>query len=409
MRLFFKNKIQLIIYLVFIIGIVSCNLSAKSEKAKKEREKQKNDSLEIADIQLKTKKIEDFFKFFSKETDFNGGALVAYKGKIIYHKVQGLANKKKNEPLKLNSRFQLASVTKPITAIAIMCLYQDSLLNLDDLVSKHILNFPYPKITVRMLLSHRSGLSNYMYFAETLTNRRDIIYNEQVVEMMLKHKPKPYLQPDIQYDYCNTNYVLLAAIIEKISGKKYENFVKERIFDVADMKESFFFQYGKENPTENLATGYHFKWEEALRTYQEGVIGDKGMYSTLEDLYKLDQCLYTEKILKKETLELMIQPANPEMEKSNYGFGWRIPMSENYKGIVLHGGWYRGFNTMFARDLTNKNTVILFSNVRTRIMGDAYREIIKILRNIEPEISTFTDVDSLKVKNDSVKIQVDSL
>jgi len=405
-----KMRIKTTIYLIlslFALWLMSCNSSVSSEKMDKRTEKEKKiDSAKVADIKDKTEKVDKFLKFFFKETELNGVALVSYQGEIISQKVQGYANKKANEMLKLTTRFQLASVSKPFTATAIMILYQDSLLKLDDEVSKYLTGFPYKGITIRMLLTHRSGLANYMYFSEKLTNRKNVIYNQDVVNMMVKSKPAPYLAFNTKHDYCNTNYALLASIIEKISGITYKEFMQKRIFDVAGMKNSFFYEEGKVNPTENVALGYHYRWEVALHTYQEGVLGDKGLYATVEDLFNFDRALYEEKILKKETLALMHENGNPELEKSNYGFGWRIPQTDPFKGVVYHGGWYRGFNTIFVRDLKTQSTVVMFSNVRTRILGEAFHEIIRILRNEERNevtLSALSDTLAAKLKRDSLE------
>ncbi len=402
--------IKIINYLILSLmlsGIIACNSSASSEKVdKKTAKERKIDSLKLADMNEKKGKVDEFLKFFFKETDLNGVALVSYKGEIISQKVQGFSNKKTNELLKLTTRFQLASVTKPFTATAIMILYQDSLLKLDDEVSKYLTGFPYKGITIRMLLTHRSGLANYMYFAERLTNRKSTIYNKEVVDLMVKHKPDVYLQANTKHDYCNTNYALLASIIEKISGISYKEFMQKRIFDVAGMKNSFFYEEGKQNPTENVALGYHYRWEVALHTYQEGVLGDKGLYATVEDLFNFDRALFAEKILKKETQAIMYENGNPDLEKSNYGFGWRIPQREPFKGVVYHGGWYRGFNTIFVRDLKTESTVVMFSNVRTRILGEAFHEIIRILRNEERNeqtLSVLSDSLAAKLKRDSLE------
>ena len=372
---------QRIIGLILIVIItISCNLSVSSEKNVKLEQKQLIDSAEQLKINKKAELIDSFLTDFAKNTLFNGGALVAYKGNVIYEKVHGFANKKAKTMLTLDTRFQLASVSKQFTSAAIMLLYQDSLLGLDDNITKFIPDFPYKGITIRRLLTHRSGLSNYMYFAETLTNRKEIIYNNDVVNLMVKHKPNVYLQPDYKYDYCNTNYALLASVVEKISGISFKEFVQTRIFDIVGMKDSFLFMKGKENPTGKIATGYHYRWTEAYHTYQEGVLGDKGVYSTLSDMYKWDRALYGEELLKKETIQLMFQAGSPDLVKTNYGFGWRIPMTEKYKGVVFHSGWYRGFNTIIARDLNTENTIILLSNVRSKVIHDTYREIYRLLK-----------------------------
>lgn len=371
---------KLIISILIGIGISSCTLSALPENEAELKLKHLKDSLEEIKTNQKKELVEHYFTNLIRNTSFNGGALVAYKGTVIYKEVHGLANKKKKTKLTLDTRFQLASVSKQFTSAAIMLLFQDSLLALDDNIKRFIPNFPYKGITIRRLLTHRSGLSNYMYFSETLTNRKEVIYNDDVVKLMIQHKPNIYLPANNKYDYCNTNYALLASVVEIISGLSFNEFIKTRIFNVLEMNDSFLFIKGKTPTTEKTATGYHYQWTEAYHTYQEGVLGDKGIYSTLGDLFKWDRALYSEKLLKKETIKQMFEAGSPDLETTNYGFGWRIPMKGDFKGVVFHSGWYRGFNTIIARDLKTENTIILLSNVRTKIITHTYREIYEILR-----------------------------
>lgn len=387
---FRRNLIKFIIISSFSFLYFSCSSSISSEKQKKTKAKP-IDSTHIKKVEEKTKALKLYVDELNRVIGFNGGILVAYKGEIIYNEVLGYANKKKKELLKKNYRFQLASVSKQFTAAAVMLLHQDSLLNLHDKVTKFFPKFPYPKITVRMLLTHRSGLSNYMYFAETLTNRKNTIYNSDVMNLMIKHKPRPYLNPDIKYDYCNTNYAILASIVEKVSGEKYHTFVEKRIFKPAGMKDSFHFIKDKNEPEERIATGYHYRWTEAYHTYQEGVLGDKGVYSTLGDMFKWDRALYTEKILTKQSLKQMFTGGNPEKEDSDYGFGWRLPKRKAYTNLVYHSGWYRGFNTVFARDTTEQHTIIILSNVRTKVFMDVYREIYEMLKGNALEMLNIPD------------------
>ena len=369
--------------LVFIIISTICFHSCTQSKGTENKESSTTTITEITDSTDQHPEWDAYFNKLVKENEFNGALLIAKKNTILYQNAYGIANKKTKENLSTQHRFQLASVSKQFTAAAIMLLVQDSLIDLQANVKKYIPEFPYENITIELLLTHRSGLPNYMYFTETTTNRKTTIYNEDVIKLMVKHKPKKYLNPDVQYNYNNSNYVVLATVIERISGKSYSEFMNERFFKPLGMKNTYVYVKEKNEPSEKTAIGYHYRWEEAYHTYQEGVTGDKGIYSTLEDMLRWDLSLQNADILKSETIGLMYKPKNSDLKYTNYGYGWRIPMFPPYKETVFHSGWYRGFNAIYGRDLNNGYCIILLSNIRTKNLMSYYKEILYELYNKE--------------------------
>lgn len=322
--------------------------------------------------------LDKYFKNLYTNSRFNGGILISKKGNIIYKNYYGYQNRKNKDTLSFKTEFQLGSVSKQFTAIAILKLFEDHKLSLNDSVQKFFQNFPYHNITVEMLLSHRSGLSNYLYFCEKLTNREKIISNIDVVNLMIKHNPSPYFPPDRTFDYCNTNYAILAAIVEKITQKSFAKYLKDEIFNPLGMHNTYIF-HPDSNRTQNQATGYHYNWLEALPVYQDGVSGDKNIYSTLEDLFIWDRALYSEKIIRQKTLAKAFEAKNPDLKNKNYGFGWRILRYENRKNIVYHGGWWRGFTCLFIRDPETESCIIIYSNVRTNVFYNNYLDVLKII------------------------------
>ena len=308
--------------------------------------------------------IEHVFTNRFKKRVFNGTVLIAHKGKIIYKNALGYKNLRQKDSLNLNTAFQLASVSKPLTATAILVLYEKGLLSLDDPLQKFFPEFPYEGITIKLLLTHRSGLANYMYLADRVWPDKTIpMTNSDVVELLTKHKPRPYYPPDYKYNYSNTGYALLAAVVEKVSGKSFKRFMKEEIFEPLDMKNSFVYIEGESPASENKATGYT-RWNRiAYRTYLDGVAGDKGIYSTVEDLLKFDQALYDEKLLSEETLKKAYTPLHDDLrEDDNYGLGWRIDASDEDNKVVYHTGWWRGFRTYFIRKIDKEQTIIVLDN-----------------------------------------------
>ena len=226
-------------------------------------------------------------------------------------------------------------------------------------------DFPYENITIRMLLSHRSGLPEYMYFADKLwPSRSKPITNQDVLSLMIKFKPYKYYDPGKRYNYSNTNYCLLVLIIEKVSGMTFENFMKSQIFEPLGMNNSYVLRYEdiKEPEIENVVVGYNKRGRRAENSYLNGVVGDKGIFSTVEDLFKWDTAIYQGRLVSKETMEEAFKPAHKDLRlNDNYGFGWRINENDGDK-IVFHSGWWKGFRTYYIRKLSEQKTIIVLTN-----------------------------------------------
>lgn len=312
--------------------------------------------------------VDTFFGEKLKRDEFNGNVLFAQNGYVLLEKSYGCVSPDSGDSLKLNHRFQLASVSKPFTATAILILREQGKLSLDDSVSDFIDSFPYPGITVRMLLCHRGGLGNYNYFTEDFwQDKTKPVCNDSVIAIMKKHKPKCYYKPNEFFDYSNTGYMLLASIVESVSGKTFGSFMQEHVFVPLGMKNSSIYEpcLGVEIP--DKLEGYDWKGRKIENSYQNGVVGDKGMYSTVGDLFLFDQAIRNGNILKKEVWEEMFVPHNPEREKEgkdNYGLGWRLKTSFNGYRIVYHTGWWKGFRSYFIRNITLGQTIIITDNIK---------------------------------------------
>lgn len=308
---------------------------------------------------------------FNKER-FNGSVLVAQRGQIIYKNALGFANYKTKEQLKINSTFQLSSTSKPFTATAILLLSDQEKLNLTDNVQKFIPDFPYSNITIQMLLTHRSGLSNYVYFGEPYCDENNCYNgktfdNNSVLHIMKTDKPAAYYAPNKKFGYCNTNYAILASIVEKVSGLPFADFMMRSIFKPLGMNNTWVHTPKNDPPNKNITLGHNASGQIEKDTYADDVVGDKGIYSTVEDLFLFDQALYSEKILKKKTIEdAFTGYSNERKGKRNYGYGWRLTDIGNGNKIVYHNGWWHGYNSIFFRRLSDQTTVIILSNKDNR-------------------------------------------
>ena len=226
----------------------------------------------------------DAFYNTQARTGFNGSVLIGYKGKVLYERYYGLANRERRLPLSPSSACQLASISKTLTGAAVLYLYDRKYLDINDPVQKYIKDFPYPDITVKMLLDHRSGLQDYRHWVPLYrTDTRTPISNEMMLQMMARYKPGLSFRPNTRFTYCNTNYAVLARIIEVVSEMNYRVFMKRYIFDPLGMSNTFVYDPEKGLPA-SATLSYRYNWAKEPDMFADGVYGDKGTYSTVEDM-----------------------------------------------------------------------------------------------------------------------------
>ncbi|RDV14246.1 class A beta-lactamase-related serine hydrolase [Pontibacter diazotrophicus] len=333
-------------------------------------------------------KVDSIFKHLHKRKGFNGTVLVTKYDQVIYKGAFGYADFHRKDTLTTKTAFQLASVSKQFTAMAIMILKEQGKLSYEDSVQQYIPDFPYKGITIRQLLTHRSGLPNYTYFSDELwPDRRVPITNGDVLNLMAVHRPRIFYKPNTHFDYSNTGYSLLAAIVDKASGMPFATFLQEQIFAPLEMKNTFTFSKDMAVVTESVATGYTSGRRKRTPDYLDTVLGDKGLYSTVEDLYKWDQALYTQKLVKRETLEEAFRGSRPEKKKDeDYGFGWRIRQLESGDTAVYHGGLWHGFNTYLLRNPKDHSAIIVLSNLTNGSLN-YLKDVRRFLYPVQPVIT----------------------
>jgi CubicO group peptidase (beta-lactamase class C family) len=306
------------------------------------------------------KKIDEIILAESKYDLFSGTVLVAKDGSIIYSKAFGEANKEKHVLNSLETRFNISSIQKSFTATLIMQLYQDGLLKLDDPLNKFFPECPFKtadQIQIKNLLNHTSGLGDYRSH-ERYQEEADT-YKELTDVLPLVYELPPECSPNEKFIYSNTGYLLLKIIIEKIEKKKFAEIVKQRIFDPLGMNYTIQFKsggfvtkkaYGHDLSAKN--TGY-VKAVGEPAAYTGG-----GIYTTVGDLLKFDQALYTEELLTEENKKLMWTPINPSRF---YGFGW-VVVPFGGTTVIYHNGGSGGFSSEFRRYPEKAYTIIVLSN-----------------------------------------------
>lgn len=332
---------------------------------------------QIAFGQNRFQKIDSLLNNLYIKGQINGNFLVADNGEVIYKKSFGLANETTKQPLNENSIFEIASVSKQFTAMAIMILHEKGELNLDDELSKFIPELAFYKgITIRNLLNHTSGLPDYMDLFEKIFDKSKIAVNNDVITIFAQNKPEVIFAPNEKHEYCNTGYALLASIIERVSGETFPDFLQKSIFIPLKMNNTLVYKRRlAPKKIDNYAYGYVYS--DSLKKYTlpdeinetkyvillDGVVGDGGINSTINDLLKWDRALYTNKLVSKEGMnEMYAATSLNDGTKINYGYGWAIENHVEFGKIVYHGGGWPGYKTFFARHITNDKTIIILQN-----------------------------------------------
>ncbi|MFP5470210.1 MAG: serine hydrolase domain-containing protein [Bacteroidia bacterium] len=311
--------------------------------------------------------IENYFDKSFEWGHFNGVILFADGNHIISHKAYGFAHFKNKDSLSLYHTFQLASVSKPFTATAIMQLVEKGKISLTDFVEKYIEGFPYKGITIEMLLTHKSGLSRYDHFCDSPKygwNYKDsTISNKDVINIINKYKLPVAHAPGRKHYYSNTNYILLAEIIEIASGMGYEEYMTQHIFTPANMYDTRIYKRNNYDELCTPTTGYASNKTPEIDIYLNGCVGDKGIYSNAMDLFHFHQALSNEILLSDSLMNEAFSPrVKAEVQDQKYGYGWRIIERET-GNIVFHTGWWKGYKTFFIRIPEKNQVAIILSNI----------------------------------------------
>ncbi|SMG24353.1 serine hydrolase domain-containing protein [Sphingobacterium psychroaquaticum] len=353
------------LFVALLFNVVACSSPEAKQKEIVKKQIEKDSISLVYNPDSADREIEAFMQHLHQKAAFNGNVLIAKKGKIIYQGSFGWANYLKKDSLKIDSKFELASVSKPLTSLGILKLVETEKLKLDQTVNDFFPAFPYPGITIQMLLTHRSGLPNYVYFAEGVwKDKKKGMTNMDAVNLLIEHKPNRYGAPNGRFHYNNSNYMVLGVIIEKVSGKDFGAYMKEVVFDPAGMKNTAALSKARYETIPTNVVGHDKVWRRSVvQNYLDGPVGDKGIYSTVQDLFLLDIALKEGRIVNKALLDSAYVPRNDAKRNLfSYGYGWRTFSPHNTQ-VVYHTGWWHGFRNLYVRDLTDDVTIVLLSNM----------------------------------------------
>jgi CubicO group peptidase (beta-lactamase class C family) len=279
----------------------------------------------------------------------------------------GYANKSTNEPITKDTPLHIASVSKVLTSTAILMLIDTKKISLNQKVTEFIPNFPYPDVTVQTLLNHRSGMKNYAYFTYENGNwdKKQTLTNEDIVKVMVDRQIPLESKTDTRFSYCNTNYAMLALIIEKVTGLKYPEAMRQMIFNPLGMTHTFVFDITKDRGL--VAPSYKGNNVEIGVDYLDGIYGDKNIYSTPRDLLKFDKARYAPYFLNADLLKKVYKGYSYESKGlRNYGLGVRMIEFEKGEPFYYHNGWWHGNTSSFITLRKEKVSIIVLSNKFTK-------------------------------------------
>lgn len=320
--------------------------------------------------EYKGKKREAIDKFFNKT--WKGGNetisfIVVKNGQVLYEKYEGTAHKGKKLEMTAETPLHTASVTKVLTATAILMLVDAGRIELDQKVNTILTNFPYPDITVKTLLNHRSGLTNYAYYTDQkhIWNKEDVLTNKDILDLFIKYNTPLNYPTNKKFAYCNTNYAMLALIIEKKTGLSYPAAMKRMIFDPLGMKNTFVLDYEKDK--KRVIPSYKANGVEIGMDFLDAIYGDKNIYSTPRDLMLFDMARYSPDFLNPDLIKQAYVGYSYEHKgEKNYGLGIRMIEWVTGQHFYFHNGWWHGNTSSYVNLKKEQVMIVALSNKFSR-------------------------------------------
>lgn len=310
--------------------------------------------------------IDQYYQKVWEGGDLWGGFLIAKGDRIIYENYRGFAQDHEQSPIDETTPLHVASVSKTVTAMSVLKLVEAGKITLDQELSTLFPKFPYQGITIKMLLSQRSGLPKYEYFIEKISPApkelsKQYLTNQDILNLLVNYKPELARTPDTGFMYCNTNYALLALIVEKVTSTPFPEALRQMVFEPLEMDHSYILE---EKDLEQAAKSFYFRGPK-VHPYDrlDLIYGDKNLFTTPRDLFNFSRALFSENFLKKELMDQVFVPYSQEKPGvNNYGLGFRMKVFDPNSKLTYHNGWWHGSNSVFAHLLQSKVTIIAIGN-----------------------------------------------
>jgi CubicO group peptidase (beta-lactamase class C family) len=353
--------------LLIVLAIIFVSCKSPSDK------KTETKSIELVRLQTS---IDSLFNAEIGENEPGAAILVSYDSEMIIGKGYGLRDIENNEPITTNTNMRMASVSKQFTALSVLSLVDKGLLSLNDSIKKICPYHVFENITIQHLLNHTSGLADYEapYFLKDW-DKSKIVENKDILDW-LSTNPKPIFEAGKGWEYSNTAYVVLANLVEKVSGKEFSIYAKKNVFDKAGMKKTNY--YNLANPIKIKERAYCYEkdslgnWGKVDGNFMNGLMGDGSVYTSVEDYFEYDLALRKKSILSEETHDLIFKPSSTYQvngEDRHYAMGWVVTDS-----TATHtGGWF-GTNTFTKRYLNKPLTIAIFMNRNTLFENDLIKK-----------------------------------
>lgn len=357
----------------------------------------------------------------------NGTMLVAVRDTVLLEYAYGELRLTGNPPrcdvpeenrITETTLFDLASISKQFTAVAVLQLCALDVIHLEDTITAYFPNLPYPDVTIKHLLTHTSGIPEYFKFKYTVYGSSAFVSNQQLLDVLEKQKYAKIFPTGTKFEYINTNYAILAALVSKVSKMPFEEYVHKYIFEPAGMKNTYFFteivgidaehgrNYGSVDPKSEdvsvqplpkgevvnvpIARGHRKSATIARYDRLNGVLGDKGVYSNVEDMLRWANAMFIDyKVLPKEWVDLALQRENQlkdgSLPKSIYGYGYRIEESPEHGKLVYHGGLWNGFQNLFVYRPSDNAVIIFLSNLYNKAHVGRSNQMLNILDGVRDD------------------------
>lgn len=364
------TRIQFLIFLLFLTN------SSFAQKENKERQ------------------LDSIFSMLNEQNQFSGTVLIAEKGNIVFEKAYGYSNedsKKKNDTRTI---YELASCSKQFTAAAIVLLKRQGKINYEDKISKYFPEFIFwDKVTIYDLLHHTSGLPEFLADMSKEWNPDKIATNDDLIDFYASRKDTLQFEPKSRHRYCNTNYVLLASIVERISGKTYADFLVQNIFKPLKMKHTFVYcSRLSRKEIKNYATGYVWSrnslkkikseqpgYGEKEVYFLDGILGTSKVQSNVDDIYKWVTALKNNTLFTQEEFDEMTKITQTSAGKDiQYGFGLMMSKGEN-KFTFGHNGSWDGYVSFIHHDVIKDRTIIILQNFKLGVFP--YNNIVQVIES----------------------------
>jgi CubicO group peptidase (beta-lactamase class C family) len=337
--------------------------------------------------QKDTSKLLDIYMRAQVEVNhFNGNVLVAKSGNVIYQKAFGYSNYNTETLLDNNSVFELASVSKQFTAMGILMLIEKGKLSFTDTLRKFFPELPYSNVTIQNLLTHTSGLPDYIDAMDNKWDHKNIAFNNDMIQFLAKEKVPENFEPGAKWEYSNTAYAFLASIIEKVSGLSYTEYMYKNIFKPLEMSHSRVYNTRRSKKDTVADYAFGFVYSDTLKRYiipdsllsyeyviyLDGIKGDGGINSTTGDLLKWDRALKNHRLLSETAQNKMFSPQSLMDTINNISYGYGVAVGRNQFGdFITHTGQWAGYHTIITRNLSNDATIIILSNNESNSDGIA--------------------------------------